>query len=759
MFDSIPAAAGPAVQTATKTKTEVANVLMMGLMLSTATVLMGLYASYAAISMSLSASSEPKAAFSYESFTFIAFGEYGTMYDLGSSWKHVDFIGIYTEPPVVIAKPVDYTDPDQAHARLRNITTTGFDVKIEEWAYQNGAHGKSQVNFMALIPNKPVKWGGFRIEAGTKDNAGRWKKVFFTPGPPGFFGINADVAFDVPPVVISQVQTSNSGVPVVTRNTLVTKDTFKTKIQAEEGSPIDLPNETIGFIAMAPFTGAYFTRQIEAGFINSVNHNWKTKTFGQDYVDPPVFIADMQTTNGGDTAGLRYRNLDADSVDVFVEEEQAKNAEVRHAVETIGYIAIAKPRPPKAVLKVSSVTTVAHGLEETVVRGIENNRFGGLVLDASESETPIQITQLLFKLRAFTVSTSPTSTNATYLQNLNNFKIFDGNFEIVTGNDPDVSVASTTAEDGTAIATFNFAGSETPAGAAFLTVGAGQIRTLYLHADISSETPADGSFKVGPSVELGESVVSAKTLLCPTCTVDVDVVHSNGPLTSVFMRGELLMDELNVVGPGPLPEDTDQLFIGDARFTAAHEDIIVKYLSFSYYPPLNGTRGQQISLVEYYDGPNLIQRGSTVTLNDPIIVAKDSSKIITVKIYTRRLGQIVGGSGGGPVLHDEFISNLWGGADGLVSGERVTNTTRADFGPFILNNDSDLVCGDGIIVPGESCDDGNLNGGDGCSPTCQLEGCGNGVIEPGEICDGNVGNAAQEPCESNFCQLDCTCRP
>jgi len=31
------------------------------------------------------------------------------------------------------------------------------------------------------------------------------------------------------------------------------------------------------------------------------------------------------------------------------------------------------------------------------------------------------------------------------------------------------------------------------------------------------------------------------------------------------------------------------------------------------------------------------------------------------------------------------------------------------------------VCGDGIIAPPETCDDGNAIGGDGCSATCQLE--------------------------------------
>jgi cysteine-rich repeat protein len=42
------------------------------------------------------------------------------------------------------------------------------------------------------------------------------------------------------------------------------------------------------------------------------------------------------------------------------------------------------------------------------------------------------------------------------------------------------------------------------------------------------------------------------------------------------------------------------------------------------------------------------------------------------------------------------------------------------------------VCGNGVVEPGEECDDG----GPGCSATCQLTvGCGNGVLDPGEECD------------------------
>jgi len=45
-------------------------------------------------------------------------------------------------------------------------------------------------------------------------------------------------------------------------------------------------------------------------------------------------------------------------------------------------------------------------------------------------------------------------------------------------------------------------------------------------------------------------------------------------------------------------------------------------------------------------------------------------------------------------------------------------------------------CGDGIVDPGEQCDDGNTNNCDGCSNACTLvTGCGDGVVCGTEQCD------------------------
>jgi len=39
-------------------------------------------------------------------------------------------------------------------------------------------------------------------------------------------------------------------------------------------------------------------------------------------------------------------------------------------------------------------------------------------------------------------------------------------------------------------------------------------------------------------------------------------------------------------------------------------------------------------------------------------------------------------------------------------------------GYAVVNNNCNPICGDGLLVPGEPCDDNNPTNGDGCSSTC-----------------------------------------
>jgi cysteine-rich repeat protein len=103
--------------------------------------------------------------------------------------------------------------------------------------------------------------------------------------------------------------------------------------------------------------------------------------------------------------------------------------------------------------------------------------------------------------------------------------------------------------------------------------------------------------------------------------------------------------------------------------------------------------------------------------------------------------------------------------DPLEDGSSVSHFDTALFPdelmePFIVgpNHNVDLTvallrdigwnaptCGNGVVDPGEECDDGNTNSADGCTNACTL--CGNGVTTAPEQCD-DANLIAGDGCES-----------
>ncbi|HLC47378.1 MAG TPA: DUF4215 domain-containing protein [Candidatus Nanoarchaeia archaeon] len=84
--------------------------------------------------------------------------------------------------------------------------------------------------------------------------------------------------------------------------------------------------------------------------------------------------------------------------------------------------------------------------------------------------------------------------------------------------------------------------------------------------------------------------------------------------------------------------------------------------------------------------------------------------------------------------------------DGAGNSDSAQNACRT--------NCEDAGCGDGIIDSGESCDDGNIIDGDGCTASCQISvvlpsDCGNNILEAGEDCDDGDAN------NFNSCPNDC----
>lgn len=110
-----------------------------------------------------------------------------------------------------------------------------------------------------------------------------------------------------------------------------------------------------------------------------------------------------------------------------------------------------------------------------------------------------------------------------------------------------------------------------------------------------------------------------------------------------------------------------------------------------------------------------------------------------------------GGSEGGAPRHEGGAGD---GDSGLPYDSGVSDDDAGD-----ADHDATLPpCGDGVLTADEACDDGNLSGADGCSASCEIEPgwacagsadsadspracepiCGDGILVGGETCDDSI---------------------
>jgi len=244
-----------------------------------------------------------------------------------STWHTVNLEFDYTDP-VVIMKPVGYSDSDIGHIRIRNVTGNSFEFQIEEWTNQDGIHsGTETISYIVMESGRyHLRDTLAVVEVGTADVDS------------SFSAVNFSAPFELSPSVLTSVQTTNNGAPVTAQTDSVSANAFQAAVWREEGGG-GHPTETIGYIAVEPHLG----EGSEAGYTGQeVNHNWHTINFDFPFSQVPLFVA-SQSSQSEDPSNLRYRNLTTGSVQVKIEEDQAGDSESNHPGEEVSWYALQNP--------------------------------------------------------------------------------------------------------------------------------------------------------------------------------------------------------------------------------------------------------------------------------------------------------------------------------------------------------------------------------------------------------------------------------
>jgi len=251
--------------------------------------------------------------------------------NIETGWRWVGFPTPFAEPPIVVAGPASWVGRDPTTIQVRDVSAIGFAIRLKEWPYLDGFHTIETVSYLAIPAGRHGLPSGITVEAGTSIVAAGGSDVGF-----------AD-SFPKPPVLLATVVGSSS--PALAVRTDVENSGFSVRLDAQEADAIS-PAGAINWVAWSAESDdgasdgvAWETHK------KAINNTFTRFTFDRAYGGPCVF-ADMNTLNGGDTANLRYRNLQVDGVELRVDEERSQDGETAHAAEGIGMLVMECEPPP-----------------------------------------------------------------------------------------------------------------------------------------------------------------------------------------------------------------------------------------------------------------------------------------------------------------------------------------------------------------------------------------------------------------------------
>lgn len=271
------------------------------------------------------------------------------------TWTLVTFIRPFPGVPVVVALPTnDGSDP--ATLRIRNVTTTGFEILQVEPNANDGLHLAMPTAYLAVETGSHVLPDGNRLialEHTTASFANRfisttWDTVSF---PDVFSGTPALVAAIQTTANESQAPPTTSSVPfmdVGLRN--VTTTGFQITLERAESTAGTVTSpERIGIVAIEDavdltFTDALSTTVRLQSFRTGNNvRGWDNGCFANNYGvafgATPLAVASLNTRGGNNGGWLRRCSQSAAALGLTVDEDTDNDTERSHQPERAGIIA------------------------------------------------------------------------------------------------------------------------------------------------------------------------------------------------------------------------------------------------------------------------------------------------------------------------------------------------------------------------------------------------------------------------------------
>jgi hypothetical protein len=244
-----------------------------------------------------------------------------------AAWHAASFQRAYNNPVVVAS--LSFRGAQGATVRVRGVTPTGFEYRIEEWMYLDGRHGDEDIRYLVVEAGTHVLADGSVVQAGFSDVSSVDATVSFNQ------------SFTALPTVVAGVVTDNDPTTVTLRLTDFTLSSVVARLQNEEAlGPHGF--ETVGWIAVNQGAGSLSSGQLYDSFVTGaiVSDEGVQVPFSQAFSANPVVIGTCASLLGGDPVSLRLSGLSTTGVTLWLQEEQSRDPETSHGNERAAIIAV-----------------------------------------------------------------------------------------------------------------------------------------------------------------------------------------------------------------------------------------------------------------------------------------------------------------------------------------------------------------------------------------------------------------------------------
>lgn len=251
-----------------------------------------------------------------------------------AEWSMVSLPPGFDQPPVLLTALTSFLERDPATARVRNLDTSAFEVRIEEGQSLDPetAHVGESVAYLAVEPGPVADIGGGTIgEAGfvtvNQASAEQWHTLSF--------GNTYES-----PIALMSLTTSHGSHPAHVRIRNVTASSLE--YQIEEWDYLDTRHVRERLAYLIVESGVHDipgAGRLEA-FSLPVDHRWVESRYATAFSHAPAVLSQSQTAHGLQAVVTRQDRVGTDSVRLRLQEEEGRGG--AHRSESIGYVAIGR---------------------------------------------------------------------------------------------------------------------------------------------------------------------------------------------------------------------------------------------------------------------------------------------------------------------------------------------------------------------------------------------------------------------------------